>query len=167
MKSLAEGFKSGESEFKNSVQEMIADVSRSIDTSKFNSVGVNLAKGLEQGFLSQESTISAHVNAMINRIKSKAEANQEIESPSKVWAEVGSYMAQGLDVGFVNQMKTVTRDITNSLPTGISGVHTSQNTGSGGMVSAFKEALSEVKIELDDEAMGKFVDKTVTNLVFS
>jgi hypothetical protein len=35
------------------------------------------------------------------------------------------------------------------------------------MVSAFKEALSEMKIEMDDEEMGRFVDKTVTELVYS
>jgi phage-related protein len=35
------------------------------------------------------------------------------------------------------------------------------------MVSAFKEALSEVKIEMDDEEMGHFVDATVTRLVYA
>ena len=35
------------------------------------------------------------------------------------------------------------------------------------MVNAFKEALSEMKIEMDDEEMGKFVDQTVTKMVFA
>ena len=34
------------------------------------------------------------------------------------------------------------------------------------IVDAFKEALSEMKIEMDDEEMGKFVDRTVTRLVY-
>ena len=34
------------------------------------------------------------------------------------------------------------------------------------IVGAFKEALSEMKIEMDDEEMGKFVDRTVTRLVY-
>lgn len=33
-------------------------------------------------------------------------------------------------------------------------------------VQAFKEALYQVKIELDDDEMGRFVDKTVTRLVY-
>ena len=35
------------------------------------------------------------------------------------------------------------------------------------MVDAFKSALSQMKIELDDEVAGKFVDKTVTNLIYT
>ena len=35
------------------------------------------------------------------------------------------------------------------------------------MVEAFKEALYQVKIEMDDEEMGRFVDKTVTKLVYT
>ena len=34
-------------------------------------------------------------------------------------------------------------------------------------VNAFKQALSEMKIELDDEVAGKFVERTVTNLVYT
>jgi hypothetical protein len=79
-------------------------------------------------------------------------------------------MAQGLDVGFVNEMKTVTNDINNSLPMGITGnggTKTSQTGNFDSMVSAFKEALYQVKIEMDDEEMGRFVDKTVTRLVYT
>lgn len=79
-------------------------------------------------------------------------------------------MAEGLDVGFVDQMKTVTKDINNSLPTSITGSALSGGSGStltfDDMVNAFKEALTEMKIEMDSDEMGKFVDKTVTNLIY-
>lgn len=35
------------------------------------------------------------------------------------------------------------------------------------MVEAFKKALSEMKVVMDDEEMGKFVDRTVTKLVYN
>lgn len=35
------------------------------------------------------------------------------------------------------------------------------------MVSAFKDALSEMKVVLDDEEVGTFIDKTVTNLIYA
>lgn len=35
------------------------------------------------------------------------------------------------------------------------------------MVSAFKQALSEMKIEMDDQEMGSFIDKTVNRLVYN
>ena len=44
---------------------------------------------------------------------------------------------------------------------------TAGNNSFDSMVSAFKQALSEMKIEMDDEEMGKFVDKTVTRLVYN
>ena len=35
------------------------------------------------------------------------------------------------------------------------------------MVDAFKDALSQVKIAMDEEEMGHFVDKTVTKLIYN
>ena len=35
------------------------------------------------------------------------------------------------------------------------------------MVQAFKEALSDMKIELDDEVAGKFVEKTVARAIYT
>lgn len=35
------------------------------------------------------------------------------------------------------------------------------------MVEAFKEALYGVKVEMDNEEMGRFIDKTVSNLIYT
>ena len=35
------------------------------------------------------------------------------------------------------------------------------------MVAAFKEALSQVEVVLDDEVAGRFVDNTVTRLIYA
>ena len=35
------------------------------------------------------------------------------------------------------------------------------------MVKAFKEALGQMKIELDDEVAGKFIERTVTRAIYS
>lgn len=137
-------------------------------TSQFKSIGVNMGKGLKDGLLSQEDEIVASVSKMMDKIVKKAKEKMDINSPSRVWAEIGSYMAQGLDVGFVNEMKAVTADINGSLPTSVSGVAGATETSRfDDMVGAFKEALSEMKIEMDGEQMGAFVDKTVTRLVYT
>jgi hypothetical protein len=36
-----------------------------------------------------------------------------------------------------------------------------------GMVKAFKDALKEMKVELDNEEMGAFVENTVTRAIYS
>ena len=48
----------------------------------------------------------------------------------------------------------------------VAGARTSTNSYES-MVSAFKQALSDMKIELDDEVAGKFIDKTVTRLIYT
>ena len=35
------------------------------------------------------------------------------------------------------------------------------------MVDSFKQALSEMKIEMDEDIMGKFVERTVSSAVYS
>lgn len=135
-------------------------------------MGRQLANGLRNGFLDQEVSVRSSVVSMVNRIVKAAKSAQKISSPSKVWAEMGGYMAEGLDVGFVSQMKTVTKDIADSIPTGINasqGLQTAYDSGmdTDRMVSAFKEALSQMKIELDDDEVGRFVDRTVTRLVYA
>ena len=43
----------------------------------------------------------------------------------------------------------------------------SRTISNANMVEAFKKALSEMKIELDDEIAGKFVEKTVARAIYS
>lgn len=100
----------------------------------------------------------------------------KIHSPSKVFSdEVGKYMAQGIGVGFGNEMKNVNADMQNAISTDFdfgkatvtgSTVGTYRENSFNSLVSAFKQALSEMKIELDDEEMGKFVDRTVTKAIY-
>lgn len=96
-----------------------------------------------------------------------------IASPSKVMRDtVGKNLALGIGIGFENEMKTVSKQMQDAMPTSFD-VATNLNTTTSterqemDMVSAFKEALSQMKIEMDDEEMGKFVDKTVTELVYT
>ena len=71
----------------------------------------------------------------------------------------------------INQTKALAKGMSDSLKINgsvngnINGVTT---TGySNDLVGAFKQALSEMKIEMDGDEMGKFVDRTVTNLVYA
>jgi hypothetical protein len=99
-----------------------------------------------------------------------------IKSPSRVMRDqVGVYMAQGIAVGFEKEMANVTKDMQDAIPTSFD-VNTRLSgapAGSQGtfaqfdMVGAFKDALSQMKIELDDEVAGKFVEKTVARAIYT
>ena len=70
-------------------------------------------------------------------------------------------------------MKEVTNDMQNVLPTSFdTNINGGSSSASGGsnyysMVDAFKQALSEMKIELDDEVAGRFVETTVANAIYN
>ena len=72
-------------------------------------------------------------------------------------------------------MKDVTRQMQDAIPTSLD-VDTSFNGGSSlgsgalnyqAMVNAFKEALQDVDVVLDDRQVGRFVKKTVENAIYT
>ena len=141
-------------------------------------VGENMALGIEQGFTDQMPRIKAKIVAQVKAIVAAAKAAMEIHSPSRVFRdEIGKMMALGLGEGFVGEMKNVTKEIQASLPTeldtSVNGVGIGVNTDTNSryeeinVVEQFKEALSQMTIELDDENMGKFIDKTVARTIYS
>lgn len=139
-------------------------------------VGKQIASGIQSGFTSgmkgATKQVKNDLNAMLKAIKKQL----KIQSPSKVYEnEIGDNLAKGIGVGFDNEMKLVTQQMKDAIPTSFdvaSGVTGARYTSRGDnisadMVNAFKAALSQVNIVLDDEVAGAFVDKTVTKLVYS
>ena len=131
--------------------------------------GQQMASGVWSGFSSQEWYLTNNVRAMMQRVTNAVKSEMKISSPSKVFAQIGDYMAQGLEVGFTDEMNNVTNSIRDAMPTAID-MNTSKSapvSPTENMVEAFKQALGEMKIELDDETVGGFVDKTVTQLIYT
>lgn len=94
-----------------------------------------------------------------------------INSPSALFREqVGENLAKGIGVGFEDEMQNVAADMQDAIPQSfdvsgsITGAATAQTDN---MVLAFMDALGRMKIELDDEVAGQFVEKTVTRAVFA
>lgn len=171
VKGMEQGIKQETTGVKTASQQTVVAFLSPFQSAKNDmySAGMNMASGVWSGFSSQEWSLTQNVRYMMRRVTNSVRSEMQIASPSKVFAQIGNYMAQGLDVGFTDEMKTVTADIQNSMPTSVSdvGAVTTAPARTGeNMVEAFKKALSEMKIELDDESVGSFVDKTVTNLIY-
>ncbi|WP_407462893.1 hypothetical protein, partial [Methanobrevibacter sp.] len=73
----------------------------------------------------------------------------------------------------MNEVQAITGEISDAMnldgniSATVTGSETQRAMEQANMVEAFKEALYQVKIEMDDEEMGRFVDKTVTRLVYT
>ena len=146
--------------------------------SEVANIGKNIVQGIWNGISGAAGWLVEKVRGFARGILNGMKNALGIHSPSRVFRdEVGKYLAEGIGVGFTDEMKNVTAEMKGAIPTSFD-IETSANikgsSTSGGignnfdvMVSAFKQALSEMKIEMDGDEMGKFVDRTVTNLVYA
>lgn len=139
-------------------------------------VGRELLKGLWDGIASWAAELWQNIKDLGNSIVNWFKDIFSIHSPSKVFSdEIGKNLALGLGEGFENTMSDVTAQMTDAVPTDFdidanvkrSGGESQSGFSFAKLVEAFKEALKEVDIVLDDEVAGRFVTDTVEKVVYS
>ena len=140
--------------------------------SKIAEIGGDIVQGLWNGISGMKDWVLEKIRGFGKGIVDGMKSVLGIKSPSKVFADqVGKNIALGIEQGFTNEMGDVSREMQNAIPTDFDLSVTGRNGGAGVgfdlMVTAFKEALSQMKIELDDDEVGRFIDKTVTRLVYT
>ena len=134
--------------------------------------GGDLLAGLFKGLLDPEAIWEA-VKGLFNGIVGGIKELFGIHSPSTVFRdEVGKNLALGLGEGFSDTMDDVTADMQGAIPTDFDANVNMNATSSYGsnydyIVTAFKEALSEVKVVLNNREMGTFVTETMERVVYS
>lgn len=144
------------------------------------SLGKNIVQGIIDGVKNMASSAVKEVKNFGKNLLDGAKDALGIKSPSRLFKEqVGKNIALGISSGFTEEMKDVTKDMQEALPTldiedpnfNFSGTSNLGGIGAplgfADMVAAFKEALQDVDIELDDQKVGKFVTKTVTKAIYT
>ena len=143
-------------------------------------VGGNIVRGLWEGIASSFDWIKNKIAQWVGDVFNFIKQLFGIASPSKLFRdEIGANLALGIGEGFSDEMKNVEQEMKNALPTSFD-VETSLNNKNNSLnglditsityfdaVNAFKEALSDMNIELDNENMGRFVRKTVTKAIYA
>ncbi len=139
-------------------------------------IGHNIVEGLWNGINDMTSWVIGKIQGFGENVLSGIRNFFGINSPSKLFEdEVGKYLAEGIGVGFTDEMRNVTADMQDALPTSFNvgtDVNSSGLSSTGGLdyynlVNAFKEALGDMTVELDDVTVGKFVKKTVTDVIYT
>lgn len=146
--------------------------------SKMAEIGKNVVEGIWEGIKNAGEWIKEKVSNFAKGILDGMKDALDINSPSKVMEkEVGKNIALGIGNGFSKEMRNVTSEMNSAIPTSFdvnsslngtsssSGIDTSSNYN--GMVEAFKEALTKVKVVMDDREMGTFVTDTMERIVYS
>ena len=140
--------------------------------------GKDMIQGLVNGIKSMIGAVGDAVKGVADKIRNFLHFSRPDEGPLREYEEWMPDMINGLSASLekaspslINQTKALAKGMSDSLKINgsvngnINGVAT---TGySSDLVGAFKQALSEMKIEMDGDEMGKFVDRTVTNLVYA
>ena len=190
-----DGVASGETKSKEEMAKLVTNTINEISKQEGNSeeAGKNLIRGFNNGesnsYLQQaaENTARGFGNRILDRLK----RTLGIASPSKETKKMGTYLLEGLGLGIDKEENSVFKQVSSFGKNVLSTLNGSLNEGVGfpsistgnlkassisrataaeesaDLVNSFKQALSEMKIELDDENVGKFVDKKVTRLIYT
>lgn len=141
---------------------------------KITEVGKNLVQGLWNGINNAKDWVLEKIKGFGKAILNGIKKIFGIHSPSTVFRdEVGKNLALGIGEGFEDEMREVTNEMQNAIPSSFdTNVNVGSSAGVGsnnyyGMVDAFKQALSEMKIELDDEVAGRFVENTIADVIYN
>ena len=142
--------------------------------SELRNVGENLIMGLWEGISGMGTWLYNQATSLVNNLVGNIKEALGIHSPSTVFKdEVGKNMALGLGEGFANTMSDVTADMQGAIPTEFdTNVNMSASSSSYGsnydyLVTAFKEALKDVKVVMNSRTMGEFIVSTVEREVYA
>ena len=174
---LAEGLIKAIPQLVSKIPQIIGSIVGGIKAyySNLVDVGKNLLKGLWEGMSNLKDWLWNKVKGMLNGLTDKIKNFFGIHSPSTLFKdEIGENLALGLGEGFTDTMKNVTTDMQNAIPTefdtsmeinSTKNIETNQNNNSY-LVQALKEALKEMKVELNDREVGSFVDSKLAEAVY-
>lgn len=167
------------------IPQLIANVPKIISS---------LVKGLKDGLNSIKNVGKEMINGLWGGIKEKWEGLKDgvkkfgegivgkfksvfgINSPSRVFKEqIGTNLALGIEEGFSDTMSNVSKEMANSIPTEFdTNINANYRTSASSsistydnMVNAFKEALKDVKVVMNDREMGTFVTDTMERVIYT
>ena len=121
-KSIAQGMIAGITQITGKVAQIVQPIITALRSyvSEFTAAGEEMVRGIWQGFQNMSGWLESKVRSMMREIVAAVEAEMQINSPSKVFARIGSYMAQGLGEGFAREMRdvesTIRRETSNAVP---------------------------------------------------
>ena len=121
-KNIAQGMIAGIPQITGKVAQIVQPIITALRSyvSQFTEAGEEMVRGIWKGFQNMSGWLEKRVRSMMRDIVAAVEEEMEINSPSKVFARIGSYMAQGLGEGFAREMRdvesSIRRETSNAVP---------------------------------------------------
>ena len=157
----------------NVVKEIINGI-KNLPKQMFN-WGKDMLQGLIDGFKSMISKVGDAVKDVANKIKSFLHFSRPDVGPLRDYETYMPDMIKGMTQSLkeaspqlIDEVQSISDSISTAMSPKIDGAYAFNTTNDYiSMVDAFKEALSQMKIELDDETVGKFVRTTVERAIYT
>ena len=141
---------------------------------KIKDCGLDLVKGLWEGIKDASGWVLERIRGFGDTILNGIKSIFGIHSPSTVFRdEIGKNLALGVGEGFGETMADVSADMQNAIPTEFdTNVNMNASSSSHGstydyLVTAFKEALKDVRVVMNNREMGAFIIDTVEREVYA
>ena len=140
----------------------------------FKNIGKNLIRGFANGILDMGSWLREKISGFFGGVVDSIRDFFGIHSPSTLFKdEIGKNLALGVGEGFGDTMHDITADMQGAIPTEFDtsvNMHTASSSYGSNydyLLNAFKEALRDVKVVMNNREMGAFVVDTVERAVYS
>jgi len=104
-------------EYTDKVKAAFADVETQLQTA-----GQNAIEGFIKGMTKKAKKADKAIKKITNSITKAMNKALKINSPSKVFEQIGVYSGEGYEIGFVESLKAAKKAIIAALPTDISGM---------------------------------------------
>ena len=160
------------------IQSLVDKIKERIANTDWGALGSNIIKGICDGFGRIGNYISQKVNQVKDEITNRFKSIFGIHSPSTLMRDtIGLNITAGIGEGIEEGVPKALKEVDAAMKQLNAGIEASVNPTINPnmtyesnyvmMAQAMKEALKDMTIELDDENVGKFVIKTVTEEVYS
>lgn len=92
-------------------------------------IGVNAGYGMGDGMYNMQWYVSGAAGAMARAARAAAERELDINSPSKVFEQIGNYTGEGFEIGFVDSMKQAQKAVEKAVSGTIGAVNGTVTAG--------------------------------------
>ena len=160
----------------NKIKEVFSSVITTVTGifSKIKNIGTDIITGFWNGISDAGTWLRNKISGFFGGIVDNIKSFFGIHSPSTLFKEeIGKNLALGVGEGFSDTMADVSADMQGALPTEFdTSVNMTTSSSSYGsnydyLVTAFKEALKDVKVVMNNREMGKFIVSTVEREVYA
>ena len=140
---------------------------------EYMQMGFNLVSGIWEGISGSLGWIKDKLSGWIGDVTKFVKKMFGINSPSRLFKEeIGTNLALGVGEGFSETMGDVSAEMAGAIPTEFdTGVNVVASSSYGSnydyIVTAFKQALKDVRVVMNNREMGAFVVETMERVVYN